>query len=115
MLYRSMRSSICSLALTFAILAPTLGAQDTTHAPTPGRIRGRVLEDSTGKPIVGAEVLLPKLAKSVRTDSAGRYDFAGLAPESTTVFVRALGYLPDSTVVAVRNRVIISLELRLAY
>jgi hypothetical protein len=104
------------VAFTLEAQAQTPPAPDSAQrAPTPGRIRGRVVEDSTGAPIVGALVLLPKSSRSIRTDSAGRYEFAGLAPETTLVIVRAPGFEMDSTSVAVRNRLLVNLELRLAY
>jgi hypothetical protein len=89
--------------------------RDSTRTPTPGRIRGRVVDDSTGVPIAGAHVLLPGTKRTTRTDSAGRYEFAGLAPETTLVMVAAPGFATDSTTVAVRNRLVVNLEIRLAY
>jgi hypothetical protein len=107
------------IAGAFALLASateTAGAQgDPARPPTPGRIRGRVVDDSTGTPIAGARVVLPKSNRAVLTDSAGRYEIAGLAPETTLVIVRAPGFVSDSTTVAVRNRLLVNLELRLAY
>jgi hypothetical protein len=103
-----------------AVLAVSASAQeparpDSARPPTPGRIRGRVVDDSTGTPIAGARVVLPKSNRAVLTDSAGRYEIAGLAPETTLVIVRAPGFVSDSTTVAVRNRLLVNLELRLAY
>lgn len=116
MTLRTTRAVIAGALALLAFAAERSGAQgDSARPPTPGRIRGRVVEDSTGAPIVGAQVVLAKTSRSTRTDSTGRYEFAGLAPETTLVMVRAPGFLDDSTSVAVRNRLVVNLELRLAY
>lgn len=98
------------------LVAAPLVAQDTTRrAPTPGRVRGRVVADSGGTPVDGAEVRIPALNRSVRTDSLGRYDIPNLASGSVMVQVRAVGFRPESTAVEVRERRIVSLELRLGF
>lgn len=99
-----------------ALLAAPLFAQDTTvRAPTPGRVRGRVVVDSGGAPVEGAEVFIASLQRSVRTDTAGRYDIPNLASGSVMVRVRAMGFREESTTIDVRERRVVSLELRLAY
>jgi hypothetical protein len=54
-----------------AVPAPVVNPP-TAPAPTPGRVRGRVVADSGGAPVEGADVLIPALNRSVRTDSLGR-------------------------------------------
>lgn len=107
-----------ALALSIAVLAPLafgLAAQDSTRAPTPGRVRGRVVADSGGAPVVDALVSIEPGGKSVRTDTAGRYDFPGLAPGQVLVRVRSVGFRAESTTVDVKERRSISLEFRLAF
>ena len=98
------------------IIAAPLFAQDTTkRAPTPGRVRGRVVADSGGAPVEGAVVQIVSLNRSVRTDSLGRYDIPNLASGSVLVQVNAIGFRPESTTVEVRERRMVSLELRLGF
>ena len=104
------------LALLLAV-APAVGAaQDTTRrAPVPGRIRGRVVTDSGGAPIAGAEVRVPAASVAVRSDSAGRYELPPMPAGPVRVFVRAVGYRDDSTDVTLRDRTVVNLELRMAF
>src|SRR5215831_19385591 len=73
------------LAFTFAVL---LAPQ--TPAVTTGALTGRVIEDGTGVPIPGAQVILtvlgppapgtPPTMIDATTDAAGRFTFGALAP-----------------------------------
>jgi hypothetical protein len=66
-----------------------------------GDLHGRVLSDSSGVPVVGAEVALPALHLSITTDSAGRFHFRGLKAGDHLVRWRALGFRADSVVVEI--------------
>jgi hypothetical protein len=58
---------------------------DRARAPS-GRLRGRVLMDSSRLPIVGAQVLLPGLSLSVRSDAKGAFSLPDI-PEGTHQFI----------------------------
>jgi hypothetical protein len=104
------------LALLFAVAPAVSAAQDTARrAPVPGRIRGRVVTDSGGAPIGGAEVRVPAASVSVRSDTAGRYELPPMPAGPVRVFVRAVGYRDDSTDVTLRDRTVVNLELRMAF
>lgn len=58
----------------------------------------RVLDDSTGAPVPNAEVAVDSL-RVLRTDSAGRLRYYGLAPGERSLKVSRLGYRPQRLVV----------------
>jgi len=89
------RASIATVALLSA--APALAQVDSSTG-----MRGRVT-DAAGRPIVGALVLLRSgtASQEARSDSTGAYSVAGLRPGSWRVVVQRLGYVPDTSDVAV--------------
>ena len=61
---------------------------------------GVVVSDSTRQPVVGAEVALPDLGKSVLTDEHGAFRLGGIPAGEHTVMVRRIGYGAADTKVA---------------
>src|SRR5688572_16585002 len=57
-----------------------------------GVVRGRVIDLSANKPVHEAEIVLAEAGRTVRADSAGRFEFRGVRSGSITLRVRALGY-----------------------
>ncbi|MBI3890651.1 MAG: carboxypeptidase regulatory-like domain-containing protein [Candidatus Wallbacteria bacterium] len=57
--------------------APAAASSQEPKAPTGpvADVSGAVKDEVTGKPVQGAEVSLPELNRSVRTDSEGRFTF----------------------------------------
>jgi len=53
---------------------------------------GRVLTDSTEAPLFGAELAIPSLKLSTRTDSLGRYRLIGIKPGRQLVTVSQIGF-----------------------
>ncbi|MGH9885600.1 MAG: carboxypeptidase-like regulatory domain-containing protein, partial [bacterium] len=47
-------------------------------------------------PVAGADIVLRPSAKRTRTDSAGRFTFSGLDPNTYTVVARKVGYFPET-------------------
>ncbi len=66
-------------------------------AQAPAIVRGRVITDSTEKPISDARISLGTAGVSARSDSGGRYRIGNLRPGLYTVIVRRLGFAPVST------------------
>jgi hypothetical protein len=64
---------------------------------------GIVVTDSTRAPIVGAEVSLPDLGKSVVTDARGEFRLSGIPAGEQRVIVRRLGYGAADTRVTFQN------------
>ena len=85
---------IHSLLLAVALLAAPLAAQEG------GVVSGRVTAALDSAAVAGAEVLVPALARSVRTDSAGGFRLVGLPAGTHRLVVRRLGFLPSGVDVA---------------
>jgi hypothetical protein len=62
-------------------------------------VTGTVRDDSTGRPVAGAEVLIEALGQRVTTNSQGRYTLTGLPTGMRLVLVRAVGYHPLTAMV----------------
>lgn len=78
-----MRSTIFALLLVFL---PATGLAQA------GGVRGTVMDRTTGRPVVGAELTLLDEERSTRTDSLGRYAFTQVTPGVVRMRVRALGF-----------------------
>ncbi len=61
---------------------------------------GTVLEDSTERPIVNAEIAIPALQRLVRSDSAGNFSLSGIPSGVYRVTVRAVGRAPLQETIA---------------
>ncbi len=83
--------SILSLTLRSTIMAVavmgTLWAQTTT-----GKIAGRVVDDATGDPIPGANVLVDGTALGAATDANGDYFIIAVPPGTYSVRAQVIGY-----------------------
>jgi hypothetical protein len=91
------------------------------EAATRGRITGQIVDAATGEPLAGALVVLvprpdgvlsapgadpsgfPAAASRVRSDTAGRYRFAGVAPGTYRLHAVRLGYGAASVDLAVAD------------
>jgi outer membrane protein OmpA-like peptidoglycan-associated protein len=67
------------------------GTETEPAAPPTGRLRGRVLEQGSGKPVAGAVVAGERIAPQV-TDSAGRFAAEGLSEGEVVLEVSHPGY-----------------------
>lgn len=96
------------LPFALAVLAPALlGAQQSV-------LRGRVLADSTERPVAGARIEFPQLGLSAVSDSAGRFRIAGIAPGVHALQVRVIGFGPAVTTLAFTGRDSIEAEVVLS-
>ena len=79
-----MKNQIQRIALVFLLVvgAPLVAQTKDSVAPKTGmgRIVGVVLDSINGGYLTGATILLDPTARSVETDSAGRFSFDGIAP-----------------------------------
>jgi hypothetical protein len=57
-----------------------------------GSFSGRVFHDSSGIPLAGVEVALPRAQRGVRTDDRGAFRLSGVNPGRYQVIVRAPGF-----------------------
>lgn len=82
--------------LAAALLAPlAVGAQAT------GIIDGRVMDQSTGRPVESAQVSIEGTTIGALTNAQGAFRITGVPSRQVTVRVRALGYAPTSRQVTV--------------
>ncbi len=77
-----------------------------------GALRGMVA-DSTGAPIVGADVGIVSLHKLTRTDDHGRFSFEKIPVGAVEVTVRRLGYEPQKLQATVSNTLAFSFNVTL--
>ncbi len=68
------------------------GAQEGPPPEPPVNFSGQALERGTRKPLTGAEVALPELARTTSTDEEGRFSFRGVPTGSHEVLVILSGY-----------------------
>lgn len=57
-----------------------------------GVVRGRIIDRSAHRPVAEAEVVYSEAGRTIRADSAGRFEFRGVRSGNITLRVRALGY-----------------------
>lgn len=90
-----MRSIVLALV---TLLIPGIGQAQA------GSVRGSVMDRSTGRPVIGADVTLLDEGRSVRTDSLGRYAFAHVTPGVVRMRVRAIGFPSEFMVFELAER-----------
>jgi CarboxypepD_reg-like domain len=76
-------------------------------------LKGTVLADSTRRPLANVELVLSNLDQSVRTDSAGKFQFTGIKAGKHTLVVRLLGYAPVNTTINFDGRTDVDTEVLL--
>lgn len=75
------------------ILAGVTLPVGTTFAQN-GSLTGKIFVAAGGKPVAAAEVLVPSLSLSTRSDSGGEYHLSMVPPGTHEVTVRSIGYQP---------------------
>jgi TonB family protein len=84
------------------------------HGQGSGNIEGTVV-DSTGAPVVGAQVTVEASIIAASSDERGRFRLVGIPAGSVTLHARRLGFEPTSLVALVpRAGTLASLSIRLA-
>ena len=108
----TVRRSVVVLLAALALLATPCSAQIV--------LEGHVVDDSTGRPIAGAHVLLmDRYGTTVgfqRTDSTGRFNFERPQNGRYRLYARAVGYQPslETLLWMMEDRHFAGLEVRLA-
>ena len=77
--------------LAATLLAATLLATSAAPAGAQAAVVGRVITDSSGAPVAGAEVAVVTLGRSARSDAVGRFRL-DLPAGAHTVVVRRIGF-----------------------
>ena len=100
---------------TLAVFVSVTVLRATVLAAQTGAIRGTVhVAGDTGRRVAGAEIVLSPGGKATRTDSAGRFVFAGLATATYAATARHVGFEPagaDARVVG-GGEVTVSIAIR---
>jgi iron complex outermembrane receptor protein len=78
----------------------------------PGTITG-IVQDSTGAPLPGAQVVLTQLRRGTTTDRSGRFVFRELRPGTYHVDAVMIGYAPGHTEVTVADGATANVTLKL--
>lgn len=81
-------------------LAAVVAAGSVTTLPEFGTLRGRIV-DSAGTPIANAQVAIPIIQRSSRSNHSGEYQFVRIPPGTYSVTFRAIGYRPRVVQVSV--------------
>src|SRR6266516_3577440 len=102
-MHRIHRSMCALLALSWTA---SLAAQQTT-----GTIRGRITDNDTQQPIIGASVTVG--SRSAVTGTDGRYTLTGVPGGSDLLHVRLIGYAPASQPVMVAAGDTVAIDLAL--
>lgn len=77
------------LTLLALLLLPRAAAAQSTAI-----LEGLILADSTEAPLADAEITLPTLGRTARSDSSGFFRLDGLPPGTHLIRVRRFGYAP---------------------
>lgn len=77
-----------------ALLLSIVATRPAFAQATAGVIVGRVLGDSSGAPVAGADVSVPAIGRTVRTDAEGRFRIDGLPGGALAVQIRSVGFAP---------------------
>lgn len=83
------------LAFGAILLASRLSAQTT------GALTGRVVNDRTNQPVAGVEVSIPRISRSVITDSSGAFALRDIATGRHQVVLRKFGFQHSSTTTSI--------------
>lgn len=77
-----------------------------------GEISGRVLSPDSGRaPVQGAEASISKLGRRALSDSAGRFRLKDVPPGEHVVFLRAIGFRSESSVVVIDQDEVVSWDV----
>src|SRR6185437_5353594 len=77
------------LAVGILLLLPRAAL---SQAEATGRIAGRVVETSSGRPLSGAQVVVQGTARGAVSGADGRYVIEAVMPGTHTVMISLVGY-----------------------
>jgi len=86
-----MRSKLMFIHILLLIISGSFAVAGTT-----GKIMGRVIDQNTGDPIIGADVYIPSAGQGSMTDLNGDYFIIGVRPGTYTLVCSYIGYQKTS-------------------
>lgn len=109
-----LRDSVLHVVLVLGPTVGTLALPDVLAAQGTGTITGTLQARETGRPLAGAQVAIPDLARGTLTDERGRFLMTSVPVGSHTVEVRYIGYATVSEQVDVQADQTSTLDLQMA-
>jgi TonB-linked SusC/RagA family outer membrane protein len=94
---------LMSTPLVAALFALLLALPAQVGAQQTGTIRGRVIDASSMRPLVGAQVTIPATGRGSLTNSAGEFLIPGVPTGAQTVRVQMLGYAAQQQPVTIAS------------
>ena len=81
---------IMKFIVTIIALSIVMGG--ITYAGTTGKIVGRVIDEETGEPLIGANIILKDTRMGAAADISGNFMILNVTPGTYTLIVRMIGY-----------------------
>src|SRR5689334_17016755 len=99
----SVRSWIFTLLLAHAVVVASLATASAAHAQAPGRVSGRVLDQTGGVlPGVTIDLIVNAIEITTTTDDEGRYLFDSVPPGDAELTYRLLNFTIVRRLIAIR-------------
>jgi len=96
----SLQTAPTNIAPRIAVQQPTIIGSRTLETPR-GQVAGRITDSRTGRPVIGATVLIEGFAP-IRTDQQGNYALPNLTAGEYQTRVSSAGYSTESKKISVR-------------
>jgi hypothetical protein len=91
-LYNAANNPVASDSRCGVLLLWSWQMQSEVDVPFTGRLRGRVIDQATGAPVVGARIVLQPGRHEIATDARGAFDIAALLPGEYSITGTRPGY-----------------------
>jgi outer membrane receptor for ferrienterochelin and colicin len=114
------KNNLRFILLTALILTDTLVAQNSTVLKMPvgksfGQITGQVVDQKTGKPLVGVNIIVQGTSFGAATDNDGRFTIQKMPPGTYMIVASMIGYhqeTMDGITVTAEHAVHVNFELK---
>ena len=88
------RTFAALVLMQLVLLTLPSAMMNAQQVPATGALAGRVIADSTSRPVAGAMIAIGETGRSAQSDSAGLFTAVGIPSGIHIVRVRALGFAP---------------------
>ena len=90
----SPRTFAALVLIQLVLLSSSSSTTNAQQVAATGALSGRVIADSTSRPVAGAMIAIGETGRSAQSDSAGAFTTVGIPSGIHIVRVRALGFAP---------------------